>query len=297
MLVSLILACFDAVAQDQTTSPIQAAAVLEARSGSQMTGLVTFIQNAAAPDSGTPGTGTPGTEPGMGQPGMGQPGTGDAGSPGTDQPALGEGRMPREGFGEGGMQPGMGGGIAGRGEPIQVSIRLVNAAPGNHAVFLHENGDCSAPDASSAGNFYADTAPGAGPGAMPGRPGAFPGASSGDRPGSIGMPASPAAPEAPATGSETPSAGGGTPSAGGGTEGLAGPPPGYLGFVTVGADGRGEEDLVLGTYTLGEGTGSLVDRAVVVYERAPDFTAGADPGARQACGVIRKRPSGAIGTE
>ena len=48
------------------------------------------------------------------------------------------------------------------------------------------------------------------------------------------------------------------------------------------------KDLTLRAYTLGEGPASLLERAVVVYERAPDFTRGEQPGARLACGVIRR---------
>jgi Cu-Zn family superoxide dismutase len=127
------------------------------------------------------------------------------------------------------------------GGPILVSIRLADAGPGNHAVFLHETGDCSAADASSAGRWY-------GPPERASR------ASAGSGP----------------TDPDSTS-----------------PPPGYLGFVTVGADGRGEKDIVLHAFTLSDTPPSLVDRAVVVYERAPDFTRGGDPGARQACGVIK----------
>ena len=126
------------------------------------------------------------------------------------------------------------------GGAVSVSIRLANAPPGNHAVFLHETGDCSSPDATSAGGWFG--APGAatasvGTGPLPGE----------DR----------------------------------------GPPPGYLGFVTVGIDGYGEKELRLRAYSLDNGPRSLVSRAVVVYERAPEFTRGEQPGARQACGVIR----------
>lgn len=156
--------------------PRVAAATLEARAGSRMTGLVTFSQAPAQP-----------------------------------------------------------------GAPVSVTIRLADAGPGNHAVFLHETGDCSAPDASSAGRWYGPT--------------------EGVRRASVGS---------------------------GPTEpGTSGPPPGYLGFVTVSADGRGEKELDLHAFTLAETPPSLVDRAIVVYERAPDFTRGGDPGARQACGVIK----------
>lgn len=125
--------------------------------------------------------------------------------------------------------------------PVTVSIRLADAGPGNHAVFLHETGDCSAADASSAGRWY-------------GPP---------ERALRASVGSGPTNPDS------------------------TGPPPGYLGFVTVGADGRGEKDLLLHAFTLSDTPPSLVDRAVVVYERAPDFTRGEAPGARQACGVIR----------
>ena len=124
--------------------------------------------------------------------------------------------------------------------PLAVAIALTGAAPGNHAIFLHEAGDCSAPDATSAAGWF-------------------------------GPPTPPA-----------------LPSPGTGPHASAGPPAGYLGFVTVGADGRGAKDLTLRAYTLGEGPASLLERAVVVYERAPDFTRGEQPGARLACGVIRR---------
>lgn len=125
--------------------------------------------------------------------------------------------------------------------PITVAVRIDRAGPGNHAIFLHETGDCSAPDASSAGTWYGPPS----------------------RPRSASPGSGPAVPED------------------------GGPPPGYLGYVTVGADGQGAKELVLTAYTLDESPGSLVGRAVVVYERAPDFTRNGDPGARQACGVIR----------
>jgi len=37
---------------------------------------------------------------------------------------------------------------------VEVTIRVANAAPGKHGVHLHENGDCSAPDAASAGGHF-----------------------------------------------------------------------------------------------------------------------------------------------
>lgn len=295
-------------------APIEAIATLEARSGSKMTGIVTFVQNPEGMGSGTPGADTPTGAPGVGT-GVGPtddapptptPGTGTMGG---DQPGMG-GSLGQRGqngaAGQNGLpQPGAGTapshelgvppstGTVGTG-PIEVTIRLVNATPGNHAVFLHENGDCSAPDASSAGGYY-------GTGAVPGgASGATPGTQIGgtrnngaQRSGSVGTTAPAPGAEGGTTGS--PDVQGGTA----GTEGLAGPPPGYLGFVTVGAEGRGEKGLVLDGYNLGEsGPGALLEKAVVVYEKAPDFTSGGDPGARQSCGVIRRAGApGVLGTK
>ena len=43
------------------------------------------------------------------------------------------------------------------GENITVSVEIQNASPGLHAVHIHENGDCSAPDATSAGGHWNPT--------------------------------------------------------------------------------------------------------------------------------------------
>lgn len=40
---------------------------------------------------------------------------------------------------------------------VMLEIRLENAPPGTHAVHLHEKGDCSAPDAMSAGSHWNPT--------------------------------------------------------------------------------------------------------------------------------------------
>src|SRR5262245_58041736 len=37
---------------------------------------------------------------------------------------------------------------------VSMTVRLSNAPPGAHAVHLHEKGDCSAPDAGSAGGHW-----------------------------------------------------------------------------------------------------------------------------------------------
>jgi Cu-Zn family superoxide dismutase len=41
--------------------------------------------------------------------------------------------------------------------PVRMVIRVENLTPGEHAIHLHENGDCSAPDATSAGSHWNPT--------------------------------------------------------------------------------------------------------------------------------------------
>lgn len=41
-----------------------------------------------------------------------------------------------------------------RGADLAVTIELVGATPGDHAVHVHEKGDCSAPDGTSAGGHF-----------------------------------------------------------------------------------------------------------------------------------------------
>jgi Cu/Zn superoxide dismutase len=298
------------------TRPLKAIADLEPKSGSRMDGTVTFTQmTTTTPRPGTtPGTPTPGT-PGTAAPGAPTPGAPTPGAPtpgaptpgaGTGGGATGGGHM-GGGEGMGGMMGGpsggggMMGGAAGGGTtttpgtgarpragaepPVQVSIQLTNASPGNHAVFLHETGDCTAPDASSAGGYFAPA------GTTGTTPGGAAGGGTGTGTTGIGTPRG----SEPGT---TPGATGGTP---GGTAGTtpgatAGQPPGYLGFVTVGADGRGAKELTTTAYTLSPGPASITNRAVVVYEKAPDFTSAVtDPGARQACGVVHLEAPGALG--
>jgi Cu-Zn family superoxide dismutase len=40
------------------------------------------------------------------------------------------------------------------GDTITVQVALMGLAPGPHGIHVHENGDCSAPDASSAGEHF-----------------------------------------------------------------------------------------------------------------------------------------------
>ena len=52
-----------------------------------------------------------------------------------------------------------------RGDSAELHIRVAGATAGKHGVHLHETGDCSAPDAKSAGAHWN---PGAGPHGAPG---------------------------------------------------------------------------------------------------------------------------------
>ncbi len=48
---------------------------------------------------------------------------------------------------------------------VEIEVKVANASPGKHGVHLHETGDCSAPDATSAGaHWNPDGASHAGPG-------------------------------------------------------------------------------------------------------------------------------------
>jgi Cu-Zn family superoxide dismutase len=54
------------------------------------------------------------------------------------------------------------------GNTVTVQIMLMGLPPGPHGIHVHENGDCSAPDASSAGqHFNPDGRPHGGPEAPP----------------------------------------------------------------------------------------------------------------------------------
>ena len=41
-----------------------------------------------------------------------------------------------------------------RGNKVAMRVKMTGLTPGSHAIHLHENGDCSAPDAASAGGHW-----------------------------------------------------------------------------------------------------------------------------------------------
>lgn len=60
------------------------------------------------------------------------------------------------------------------GTNVRVHVEIKGATPGDHGIHVHETGDCSAPDAKSAGNhFNPSNAPHGGPGAAPHHGGDF----------------------------------------------------------------------------------------------------------------------------
>src|SRR5436305_1210790 len=40
------------------------------------------------------------------------------------------------------------------GDKVRILVEISGATPGQHGLHVHENGDCSAPDAKSAGNHF-----------------------------------------------------------------------------------------------------------------------------------------------
>ena len=120
------------------------------------------------------------------------------------------------------------------GEKLDVLIKVSGATPGEHAVHVHETGDCSAPDAKSAGgHFNPDKMEHGAPTADKRHPGDF-------------------------------------------------------GNLTVGADGTGTLALSAGILTIADGPMSVVGKALIVHEKADDFTTQptGNAGGRQGCAVI-----------
>jgi Cu-Zn family superoxide dismutase len=117
-----------------------------------------------------------------------------------------------------------------------IVVADVRGLPPNtaHGFHVHEKGDCSSPDAMSAGGHF--------------NPGAHPHAG-------------------PNTANRH---------------------AGDLGNLETGASGRAYKRMVVDNITLDHGTSGVLGRAVIVHEKADDFTTqpSGNAGARVACGVI-----------
>lgn len=118
---------------------------------------------------------------------------------------------------------------------VHVVVHIENAPPGTHGLHIHEKGDCSDPEAKSAGGHF-------NPGGMP----------------------------------------------------HAGPTDmkrhaGDLGNIVIGANGKGDLDVVSDLLTVKPGPNSVVGRAVVFHEKADDLKTQptGDAGGRIGCGVIQ----------
>ncbi|MFZ5478128.1 MAG: superoxide dismutase family protein [Myxococcota bacterium] len=252
-----------------------ATASLEPKGGSRVTGTVTFTETWQHPpmdmdpypgrsddaggmggDNLSPGSGPSGT---TGDPGDAPSGT-TAGtpSPGTPAPTGPSAGEPPAGMGTEGMDhhrmghQGMGYGT------VRVVIDLQNVPKGDHAIVIHEKGDCSGVDAASVGNRFDPLSQGGvAPGGQPGQMGDMqPG---GTQPGGMG----------------------GQPQ---GTGRFAGD----LGYVTADANGNAHKELTTAGFTLGAGGPRSIDGlAVVVHENRDDGTSpSGNVGKALACGVI-----------
>jgi Cu/Zn superoxide dismutase len=119
-------------------------------SGADTSGSVGMETAGGAIGSNTPPADSTGTDVAGGAGGV---------ASGAHSPTAGT--MPREQPGMGGSQPEgmdhhrMGDmGDAGRTSTVRVVIDLQNAPPGDHAIVIHEKGDCSGPDAANVGNRF-----------------------------------------------------------------------------------------------------------------------------------------------
>ena len=118
---------------------------------------------------------------------------------------------------------------------VKVEVHVTEAPPGPHAVHIHEKGDCSAPDAASAGaHFNPDSHPHGAPTAEKHHAGDF-------------------------------------------------------GNMDVGANGHGMLELVSKGLTVKEGPHSVVERGIIIHEKADDMTTqpSGNAGGRIGCGVIQ----------
>jgi Cu-Zn family superoxide dismutase len=119
---------------------------------------------------------------------------------------------------------------------VRFELTVENISPGEHAVHLHEKGDCSAADASSAGGHW--------------NPTMKPHGKRGDGPCHKGD----------------------------------------VGNMTVGEDGKGTLDVTVDGWSIGgPDSTNVVGKAVIVHEKADDFTTQptGNAGGRLSCGVIK----------
>jgi len=117
---------------------------------------------------------------------------------------------------------------------VEVAVQLEGLKPGRHGFHVHEKGDCSAPDATSAGEHFNPTSQ-------------------------------------PHAGREAPAR-----------------HMGDLGNVVADTAGKVQIKIVDPKLRL-EGPESIVGKAVIVHEKADDYTTqpSGDAGARVACGVVK----------
>jgi Cu-Zn family superoxide dismutase len=122
-----------------------------------------------------------------------------------------------------------------KGDKVMVEATVTGLTPGQHGFHVHEKGNCTAPDGSSAGPHF-----------NPG--GSAHGGTSGTRHG------------------------------------------GDLGNLTADASGTARYKVEVTGISLGAGDDSIVGRAVIVHEKADDYTTqpAGNSGARLACGLISK---------
>lgn len=126
-------------------------------------------------------------------------------------------------------------------EGVRVVARVQGLSEGEHGFHIHENGDCSAADASSAGGHFAPE------GSPHGRP----------------------------------------------TDSPSERHTGDLGNLEANAEGVARYERVDTLITLGEGSNSIVDRAVIIHEQPDSFGQPAgNAGPRLACGVIMMEGAG-----
>lgn len=121
---------------------------------------VALLCACATPGSTPPTTGIPPADPTSGP---GEPAPGSARAPGSEGTMASGGTL--EGFGgarkaRAVMESRSGSPVTGsadfvqKGSGVELTLRVSGASAGEHGVHLHQNGDCSAPDASSAGEHW-----------------------------------------------------------------------------------------------------------------------------------------------